>query len=46
MPAIITAERPDSPDTMALIAELEAALDPLYPSESRHGLSVARCRWG
>lgn len=33
-------ERPDTPDARALIAELEAFLNPLYPPESRHGLSV------
>src|SRR3954468_3283512 len=42
MSAIITAERPDTPDAVALITELEATLDPLYPRESRHGLSVER----
>lgn len=42
MPAIITAERPDTPDGSALVLELEAALEPLYPQESRHGLSVER----
>jgi putative acetyltransferase len=42
MPAIITAERPDTPDAITLIAELEAALNPLYPPESCHGLSVER----
>jgi putative acetyltransferase len=40
MPTVITAERPDTVDAMALIAELDAYLIPLYPSESRHGLSV------
>ena len=40
MPAIITPERPDTADARALIAELEAELDPLYPRESRHGYSV------
>jgi putative acetyltransferase len=40
MPAIITPERPDTADAQLLIAELEAALAPLYPRESRHGLSV------
>jgi putative acetyltransferase len=38
--AVIMAERPDTADAMLLIAELEAHLEPLYPSESRHGLSV------
>jgi GNAT superfamily N-acetyltransferase len=42
MSAIITAERPDTADAIALITELEAHLDPLYPSASRHGLSVDR----
>jgi len=40
MPMIITPERPDSADAVALITELEAHLDPLYPAESRHGYSV------
>jgi putative acetyltransferase len=38
--AIITLERPDSADAVLLIGELEAYLEPLYPRESRHGLSV------
>jgi putative acetyltransferase len=42
MSAIVTAERPDTPDAIALITELEATLEPLYPQESRHGLSVER----
>ncbi len=42
MPVVITMERPDSPDAVALITELEAVLNPLYPAESRHGLSVER----
>ena len=42
MSAIITPERPDTADAQALIAELEAQLDPLYPSESRHGYSVEK----
>ena len=40
MPAIITPEHPDTADARALIAELEAQLEPLYPRESRHGYSV------
>jgi putative acetyltransferase len=36
----IAPERPDSADAVALISELEAVLDPLYPRTSRHGLSV------
>jgi len=42
MPVVITSERPDSEVAMALIAELEALLSPLYPAESRHGYSVAK----
>lgn len=42
MPAIITPERPDTPDAVLLITELEGVLEPLYPRASRHGLSVER----
>src|SRR5215472_16981235 len=42
MPAIITRERPDSADAVALITELEAHLEPFYPSKSRHGYSVEK----
>lgn len=42
MPITIRTERPDSADAKALIAELEAYLTPLYPSESRHGYSVEK----
>src|SRR2546423_515019 len=42
MSAIITPERPDSADAIALISELEAHLEPLYPSKSRHGYSVEK----
>lgn len=42
MSPIITPERPDSADAVALIAELEAHLDPLYPAKSRHGYSVEK----
>jgi putative acetyltransferase len=38
----IAPERPDSAEATALIGELEAVLDPLYPRTSRHGLSVAQ----
>src|SRR5262245_29374310 len=40
MPVVITPERPDTPDASTLIAELDAELDVLYPTESRHGYSV------
>ena len=42
MPAIITPERPDTPDAVALITELEGYLEPLYPRESRHGYGVEK----
>jgi putative acetyltransferase len=38
----ILPERPDSAAAVALIQELEATLDPLYPAESRHGFSVEK----
>jgi len=42
MPAVITPEHPASPEATALIMELDAHLEQLYPSESRHGFSVQR----
>ena len=42
MAVIIIPERPDTVDATNLIAELEAYLVPLYPSESRHGYSVEK----
>lgn len=42
MAAVIAQEHPGSPDATALIAELDAHLTPLYPSESRHGFSVQK----
>jgi GNAT superfamily N-acetyltransferase len=42
MAAVITPEDPASPDAAALIAELDAHLEPLYPRESRHGFSVQK----
>lgn len=42
MPVTIDRERPDAPDAVALILELEAHLAPQYPARSRHGLSVER----
>jgi GNAT superfamily N-acetyltransferase len=42
MPAIILAERPDTPDATKLIAELQTHLESFYPPESRHGFSVER----
>jgi len=42
MSAVITPERPDTPDAMALIDELETHLASLYPAESRHGFSVEK----
>lgn len=40
MTITITKERPDTPDAIQLIQELEGELDGFYPDESRHGLSV------
>ena len=40
MSITITQERPDAPDAVALITELDASVAPLYPSRSRHGYSV------
>ena len=42
MAAVITPEHPSSPDATALIAELDAHLEPLYARESRHGFSVEK----
>jgi GNAT superfamily N-acetyltransferase len=42
MAANITREEPTAPDAAALIAELDAHLEPLYPRESRHGYSVQK----
>lgn len=37
----ISAESPDQPDVIALIAELDAYQDTLYPPESRHALDLS-----
>jgi putative acetyltransferase len=37
----ISPESPDQPDVIALIAELDAYQDALYPPESRHALDLA-----
>ncbi len=42
MSITIMPERPDSPEAIELITELEAVLAPLYPTESRHGFSVEK----
>jgi putative acetyltransferase len=39
---VIAEERPDSPDAVALIGELDAHLGALYAVESRHGFSVEK----
>jgi ribosomal protein S18 acetylase RimI-like enzyme len=39
---VIAPERPDTPDAVALIAELDAHLGSLYAVESRHGFSVEK----
>jgi GNAT superfamily N-acetyltransferase len=38
----IERERPDTPDAVSLITELDDLLIPLYPIESHHGFSVDR----
>jgi len=40
MATVVSLESPDTDDARALIEELEGELEPLYPSESRHGYSV------
>ena len=42
MKTIIAPERPDTPDAIALIEELESYLEPFYPAASRHGYSVEK----
>ena len=43
MPITITQERPDSPDAIQLINELQTVLSQeMYPDESRHGYSVEK----
>ena len=42
MQATITPEKPDTPDATALILELDAYLEPLYPRESQHGFNVEK----
>ncbi|KWB20082.1 GNAT family N-acetyltransferase [Burkholderia cepacia] len=37
----IAIESPDQPDVIALIADLDAYQDTLYPPESRHALDIA-----
>jgi ribosomal protein S18 acetylase RimI-like enzyme len=40
--AEIEQERPDTPDAVALVDELEAHLASLYPAASRHGYAVEK----
>lgn len=42
MNVAIAAERPDTPDAIALINELQEHLESFYPPESRHGFSVQK----
>jgi GNAT superfamily N-acetyltransferase len=42
MSVIITQERPDTPDAISLINELQTHLESFYPPESRHGFSVEK----
>ena len=36
----VAVETVDQPEALALVAELDAHLEPLYPPESRYGLTV------
>jgi len=42
VPVTIAAERPDTPDALRLIDELQTHLESFYPPESQHGFSVGR----
>lgn len=42
MSVAITPERPDHPDAVALVDELQAHLGALYPVKSQHGFSVQK----
>ena len=42
MSVVIAEERPDSPDAVALIGELDDHLGALYAVQSRHGFSVEK----
>ncbi|HEX4781212.1 MAG TPA: GNAT family N-acetyltransferase [Usitatibacter sp.] len=42
--ARVAIETIDQPEALALVGELDALLEPLYPPESRHGLNVAALR--
>jgi putative acetyltransferase len=42
----IALESPDQPEVIALIAELDAYQDTLYPPESRHALDLASLKQG
>ena len=42
MSVVIVEERPDSPDAVALIGELDDHLGALYAVQSRHGFSVEK----
>lgn len=42
MATIVERARPDAPEAVQLIAELEAHLAPQYPQTSRHGYSIEK----
>ncbi|HYV96253.1 MAG TPA: GNAT family N-acetyltransferase [Gemmatimonadaceae bacterium] len=42
MSFLVSRESPDTKDASALIAELQAELEPLYAAKSRHGYSVEK----
>jgi putative acetyltransferase len=40
-PMLIALERPDQPEVISLIDELDAYQKPLYPAESHHGIDLS-----
>jgi putative acetyltransferase len=42
MPTTIAPVRPDSPDAIRLVTELQTHLESFYPPASRHGFSVEK----
>src|SRR4051794_28685304 len=42
MPPTITPERPDTPEAVLLVAELQTHLESFYPPKNRHGFSVEK----
>ena len=44
MTMTVAVETIDQPEALALVGELDAHLEPLYPPESRHGLNIQALR--